>query len=283
MGAEAFGLEQACGALPPRDPGAHKHRAELLLIAGSRRYLGAALLAARAAYRSGTGLLRLALPQELALAAMAALPEAVVEALPAGEALEEPHLEALLKLSARCHAVALGPGLGRAEGTQALVRELWQRVTLPMVVDADALAALDLCAAPGGERVLTPHEGELKALLGPESLSPGREAAALALARRSGAVALLKGPGSLSAHPDGRLRRNASGNSALASAGTGDVLTGLIGGLLAQGAGAFDASALGAWLQGRAAERWSAAHAGRGLLAGDLADLIPLALAEAGA
>lgn len=283
MDAEPFGLGQARHSLPPRGIGAHKHKAELLVIAGSQRYLGAGLLCARSAYRSGAGMVRWALPQSLAIPAVAALPEAVIEALVAEDGLDERHLDALLALCGSCHAVVLGPGLGRSPGVQALVRALWRRVTLPMLVDADALHALDLAVMPGGERVLTPHEGELKAMQGPDALEQGRVAAVLALARRSHAVALLKGPGTLSAAPDGRLRINQSGGPVLATAGSGDVLAGLIGALLAQRAETFDAAALGAWLHGRAADLWSERNAGRGLLASDLADLIPIALAEAGA
>lgn len=261
----------------------HKHQADLLLIAGSSRYLGAGLLCARAAYRGGAGMVHWALPQALAQSAVAALPEAVILGLPAATALDDPHLGALLDLSERCRSVVLGPGLGREAGTQALVRSLWSRVAKPMVVDADALSALELGAAPGGPRVLTPHEGELKGLLGPEALAHGREAAVRSLAQRSGAVCLLKGSSTLTAGLDGRLAVNSSGGPALASAGTGDVLSGLIGALLAQGAAPFEAAALGAWAHGRAADRWTDGNAGRGLLASDLCDLIPKALAEAGA
>lgn len=279
----AFDGAQVLGILPPRDPAMHKKKAEVLLIAGSREYLGAALLCARGAYRCGAGLVKLALPEALAPFAMAALPEAVVVGFSADGALSDIHLEALLALAADANAVVVGPGLGRRTGTLALVQELWRRLPMPAVFDADALASLDVDDAPGGERVLTPHEGELKGLQGPQALQAGRVAAVRALARRSGAVTLLKGPATLVAQPDGGLTVNGSGNASLATAGSGDVLSGAIAALLAQGANGLDAAALGAWAHGEAAEAWCEDNADRGLLASDLADLLPRALASAGA
>lgn len=283
MVAAGFGLEQARAVLPPRTPDAHKHQARVLVVAGSRDYLGAALLCVRAAYRSGAGYVQLALPQDLALAAMAALPEAVVLALPCEGRAEEAQSGQLLELASLARAAVVGPGLGRTPGALALARRLWLGLPCPAVFDADALVALEPGPVPIHGRVLTPHEGELKALLGPDSLNRGREAAALALARGFGAVGLLKGPGTLVASAEGRLTRCLSGGPVLATAGSGDVLAGLIAGLLAQGAGIHEAAALGAWVHGRAGELWAAGHAGRGLLASDLADHIPRALKEAGA
>jgi NAD(P)H-hydrate epimerase len=283
MSAAAFGLAEARAAMPIRAGDAHKHRARVLILAGSSDYLGAALLCGRAAYRGGAGYVQLVLPQPLAVAAMGALPEAVVLGLPADAALGAEHAEAILVLAAKAGAVAIGPGLGRRESTQALVRELWTRLPQPAVFDADALSALRAGGAAGGPRVLTPHEGELKALLGDGALGHGRDTAARALAERFNAVGLLKGPGTLVAEPGGRLSVNQSGSPVLATAGTGDVLSGLIAALLAQGCAPWEAAALGAWLHGRSADLWAQAHAGRGLLAGELADSIPLALAEAGA
>jgi len=279
--ASCFDLAAARQAMAPRPRDYHKKKAELLVIAGSKEYLGAALLCARGAYRCGAGLVRLALPEALAPFAQAALPEAVVAALPAGAALGEMHLEALLALAATAKAAVLGPGLGRADETLALVRELWDRLPMPAVFDADALFALRLGAAPGGERVLTPHEGELLRLLGPAALSQGRPAAARALAAAAAAVALLKGPSTLVARPDGSLSVNSEGGPELSTAGTGDVLSGAIGALLAQGTEAYTAACLGAWIHGRAGRDWRRAHGERGLLASDLADAMPSAQAEA--
>ena len=272
----SYGQADAAKALPVRAPDAHKRKAVLLLVAGSSQYLGAALLCARAAYRSGAGLVRLALPPDLAPAAMQALPEMVVHGLASNP------LAQLLELAVGANAAVVGPGLGRSEETQALVGALWRGLQVPSVFDADGLHLLrpSPAAAP---RILTPHEGELLGLMGPQGLDAGRPAAVLALARSFQCVALLKGPGTLVARPDGRMSINSTGSPVLASAGTGDVLSGLIGALLAQGAGAFDAACLGAWIHGRAGDRWALANAGRGLMASDLADGLPAVLREIGA
>ena len=279
----AFDLDEARAALPLRRGDAHKKQARLLIVAGSVDYLGAALLCAKAAYRGGAGLVRLALPRSLALAAVSALPEAVVLGLPAEDALDDSQRDALLGALAESDALVVGPGLGRRPGTQDLVRALWRETALPALFDADALHALRLAQPAGAVRVLTPHAGELKALMGPGALADGRCAAALALARATGAVALLKGPATLVARPDGQLSINVTGSAVLASAGTGDVLSGLIGALLAQAAAAHQAAGLGAWAHGAAADAWARENAGRGLLASDLLERLPQALALAGA
>ncbi|HTB21524.1 MAG TPA: NAD(P)H-hydrate dehydratase [bacterium] len=278
--AELFDPAAARGALVARPAAYHKKRAELLVVAGSTEYLGAALLCARGAYRCGAGLVRLALPQALAPFAQSALPEAVVHGLPCVGAPGTDELQALLDLAQLAGAVVVGPGLGRRPETQGLVRELWARIARPAVFDADALNALELGRAPGGPRILTPHEGELKAMRGAGALDKGRPAAARALAAAASAVVLLKGPASLCAGPDGTLSVNSEGSSVLATAGTGDVLSGAIGALLCQGTAPFPAAALGAWLHGRASALWAGRHGGRGMLASDLADALPDALAR---
>ena len=278
---QSFDGAAAKRALPPTALDAHKRQSEVLIVAGSREYLGAALLCARGAFRSGAGMVRLALPQALAQSAVMALPEAVIAPLPAEDALGLEHLEALLALAASAHAAAVGPGLGRHEGTLALVAALWKRLSIPAVFDADALFALPLAEAAGAARVLTPHEGELKRLLGPQALNEGRVAAVLALARAGRCVALLKGPATLVALPDGAMTQNSSGNPALATAGSGDVLSGAIAALMAQGAAPFAAAGLAAWAHGLAADAWVRTHGPRGLLASELADALPAAFAQA--
>jgi hydroxyethylthiazole kinase-like uncharacterized protein yjeF len=278
---QSFDLAAARRALPPRALDANKRQSEVLIIAGSREYLGAALLSARGAYRSGAGLVRLALPESLAQAGALALPEAVIAALPGAQALSLEHLAALLGLAESAHALVVGPGLGRREGTQALVAALWERLAKTAVFDADALFALPLATACAGPRVLTPHEGELKQLLGPEALKDGRRAAVRTLAKAGHCVALLKGPATLVSQAEGPLSENSTGNPALATAGSGDVLSGAIAALMAQGAAPFAAACLGAWAHGLAADHWVQSHGPRGLLASELADGLPWALAQA--
>ncbi len=170
--------------------------------------------------------------------------------------------------------MVVGPGLGRAEGTAAEVTRLVADSPVPVVVDADGLHAL---GQVGGDRslqarsrlVLTPHDGEYARLAGTDP-GPDRITAVRALASASGAVALLKGPTTAVAHPDSRVRLALAGNTALATAGTGDVLSGIIGALLARGVDPLEAAALGAHIHGRAG---ALAH-GEGTIAGDLPDLV---------
>jgi NAD(P)H-hydrate epimerase len=279
--ASLFDLDAARRTFAPRPRDYHKKKAELLVIAGSKDYLGAALLCARGAYRCGAGMVRLVLPAALVPFAQTALPEAVFTGFPVEEALGVGQLQALLDLAGSCQAAVVGPGLGRRPETAELVRELWARLPRPAVFDADALHALSLGARPGAERILTPHEGEFIGLMGPGALEAGRVHGARSLAAAASAVALLKGPSTLVATPDGLLSVNVGGSPVLATAGSGDVLSGAIGALLAQGMEPFHAAALGAWAHGRAGDAWARGHGDRGLLASDLAEGFPAALAEA--
>ena len=183
-------------------------------------------------------------------------------------------------------ALAVGPGLGTGRAAAQLVRWLVQRAQVPMVVDADGLTVL-----AGGLRVLsrakapvvlTPHPGEMARLTGhsTEEVQANRRRLALDLARDTGAVVVLKGSGTLIAAPDGRLGVNVTGGPILGTAGTGDVLAGLIGSLLAQGVEAYDAARLGVNLHGRAGDRLAERLGDAGLLATELADELPLARHE---
>jgi NAD(P)H-hydrate epimerase len=179
----------------------------------------------------------------------------------------------------RFRAAAVGPGLGRADETIAAVRELVLAVPVPLVLDADGLNAF--AGAPEALRdrhaatVLTPHEGEYERLMG-GPVGDDRVAAARRLAEASGCVALLKGPGTVIAEPTGSKRTaiNPIDGPWLGTAGSGDVLTGIIGGLLARGLEPFEAAAAGAFLHGRAAD--TAGHTG--LVAGDLVTALPRTL-----
>ncbi len=259
--------------VPERARQGNKWSAAVLVVAGSPGMTGAAALSARAAYRAGAGMVRLGVPG-LDLADSPAS-EAVSVALPA-----EGWAAAALDAAARCSAVVIGPGLGRAPGTAAEVARLVADSPVPVVVDADGLHALGRVGADGSLQarsrvVLTPHSGEYARLTGGDP-GPDRIAAARALAAASGAVALLKGPTTAVAHPDGRVRLARSGTTALATAGTGDVLSGIIGALLARGVDPLEAAAVAAHVHGRAGAR---AH-GEGTVAGDLPDLVAAVLAS---
>jgi len=259
------------GLVPRRARGGNKWSAAVLVVAGSPGMTGAAALCARAAYRSGAGMVRLGVPG-LSLGASPAS-EAVGVELPA-----DAWADAALEAASRCSAVVVGPGLGRRPGTADDVVRLVADSPVPVVVDADGLHAL---GRVGGDRslqarsrvVLTPHDGEYARLTGGDP-GPDRIAASRALASASGAVALLKGPTTAVAHPDGRVRLALAGTTALATAGTGDVLSGVIGALLARGVDPLDAAALAAHIHGRAGAR----ARGEGTVAGDLPDLVSAVL-----
>jgi NAD(P)H-hydrate epimerase len=180
----------------------------------------------------------------------------------------------------RAGALVVGPGLGRSAPTDAAVLHVVASAPVPVVVDGDGLTALGAATAGAlagrsAPAVLTPHDGEFARLAGGP---PGadRVAAARRLAATTGAVVLLKGPTTVVAHPDDRVLLVTAGDARLATAGTGDVLSGVIGALLAQGVPAFEAAAAGAWLHGRAA----LAGPARGLVASDVVDGLPAALSS---
>jgi NAD(P)H-hydrate epimerase len=264
--------------LAPRPRDAHKWQSALAVVAGSPGMTGAAGLCARAAYRAGAGMVRLGVPG----GDLADLPvsEAVGTPLPAtGWA------SPALVMSERCKALVVGPGLGRAAATVADVRDAVARAPVPVVVDADGLYALgtgddigvvvrgcpDDAGGPRPARaaVLTPHDGEFTRLAG---AAPGgdRVAAAARLAERCGAIVLLKGPTTVVADPGGDVLLATAGSARLATAGTGDVLSGVIGAFIARGVEPRHAAALAAHVHGRAAELGPP----EGLVAGDLADLL---------
>lgn len=259
--------------VPARATGGNKWNAAVLVVAGSPGMTGAPALASRGAYRTGAGMVRLGVPG------------GDPGNLPAGEAVGVAlsgagWTGAALEVAARCHAVVVGPGLGRSESMDGDVRALVAGAPVAVVVDADGLNALgrvDGGIAAGAPVVLTPHDGEYARLLG-EPPGPDRIAAARRLAAASGAIALLKGPTTAVADPDGRVLLAMAGTPALATAGTGDVLSGVIGVLVARGVPPFEAAALGAHIHGRA----GALGHRSGLVAGDLPDLVARVLDGSG-
>ncbi|CAB4865631.1 unannotated protein [freshwater metagenome] len=261
----------------PRDSDAHKWRASSRVIAGSPGMTGAAHLAATAAQRSGAGMVHLSVPGALAASGDH---EYVQRLLPgAGWANE-----ATASLD-RFQSLVIGPGLGRDDATVASIREVVRHSPIPTVVDGDGLFALAWSQHGAAHvlrdrvvaTVLTPHDGEF-ALLAGAKVGADRVMDVRLLAFELGVVVLLKGPATVVAHPDGRVLMITTGDDRLATAGTGDVLAGIIGALLAQGVEAFEAAAAGAWIHGRAGRLGPR----RGLLAGDLLALIPQVLETLG-
>ena len=251
--------------LPRRRREAHKWQSAVFVAAGSAGMTGAALLAGRAALRAGAGNVRLGIPgADVALLAPV-LGELVGIPLPA-----EGWAAGALEDVERCRALVVGPGLGRNDATVGEVQRLLAGSPRPAVVDADGLAAVGGPPPDGGLRVLTPHEGEYRRMCGSP---PGadRVGAVRALAGRTGSVVLLKGSTTLVATPGGDVRFVTSGGPRLATAGTGDVLAGVIGAFLALGLDGVSAASLGAHVHGAAA----ALGPERGLVAGDIVGLLP--------
>lgn len=255
--------------LPPRPRAAHKWQTAVAVVAGSPGMSGAARLCALGAYRAGAGMVRLGIPG----ADPDDLPAA--EAVGAALSLRQWGAEAL-EMAERCRSMVIGPGLGRHPSTVAEIRAVVGRFAGPVVVDADGLFALgtgdeaaEALAGRQGAAVLTPHQGEFSRLTGAE---PGadRIGATRAAAAELGAVVLLKGPTTVVADPSGEVRLATQGSPRLATAGTGDVLSGVIGAFSARGVESLAAAALGAHVHGAAA----ALGAPEGMVAGDLPDLV---------
>jgi NAD(P)H-hydrate epimerase len=258
--------EEVLGLVPRKRPEDTKYRAGAVLVVGGAPGLtGAVCLAAEAAFRADAGYVAVATHA-------ASLP--IVEARLL-EAVKAP-LERIDELAERASALAIGPGLGRGDESRALVHRLLGEVSLPAVVDADALFELEPGEWPA-PRVLTPHSGELGRLLGRESawVDAHRLEAVQQAAETFRCVVLLKGADTLVAAPGEGTLVSSSGTPALAVAGTGDVLTGIVAAFLAKGVDARMAAAAGAYAHGRAAEL--VPHT-RGVIASDLIAALPEAL-----
>ncbi|MBD3235589.1 MAG: NAD(P)H-hydrate dehydratase [Candidatus Eisenbacteria bacterium] len=283
--------EEAFLLRPQRSPDAHKSQVgRLLVIGGSPGLTGAASLAARAAVRSGSGLVTVALPEALNIALEAKLTEVMTLPLPdAGRGWLGPEAaETILARASTTDVWALGPGIGRAEETQRLVRRLVGQLPGPAVVDADGLFALARGqwqrAADAPPLVLTPHPGEMARLCGcaVSDVTAQPIDTAAGFARQRGCVLLLKGAPTIIADPAGEIWLNPTGNPGLATGGSGDLLTGVIAAFLGQGLRPLDAARLGAFLHGWAADRVAAESGMAGLAPSDLLGALPRALRDVG-
>ncbi|KAF1026809.1 MAG: Bifunctional NAD(P)H-hydrate repair enzyme Nnr [Pseudomonas sp.] len=264
------------GHLPPlaaRSPEAHKGQfGHVLIVGGDHGFGGAALLGAESALRSGAGLVSLATRSEHVPAALARLPEVMTVGTHSANQL--------MGLLENVSVIVIGPGLGAAAWGNSLL-SVAANAARPQVWDADALnlLAAGKVSLPAG-CVITPHPGEAARLMGISTaeVQADRLKVVRALSQKFNAVAVLKGAGSLIASPDGRVARCDAGHPAMAGAGLGDVLAGLVGALLAQGMPAFEAAGLAVWLHATAGARQG--HLGRGLAASDLIPAIRQLLEE---
>lgn len=275
------------GKIPRTAEPAHKYSAgSLLVVAGSSKMAGAAVMSVGGAQRAGCGIVFLAAPQSASALLDLKLTEALVYGMPEnteGHMVPEA-LEQILEHAGRATALVVGPAIGTGDGSRSLVEGILREVEVPVLLDADAisnLAETNVLAQRDAPTVVTPHAGELGRLMGAREVSARRLHFARRAAEKHGCCVLLKGSDTLVVEEE-RAAVNSTGSVALATAGTGDVLSGVIGALLSRGMDVYDAACAGAWAHGRAAELWleDTGWPPESLIATDLLSYLPRAVAE---
>lgn len=263
-------------ALPQRDPEGHKGTfGKVHILAGCVGFTGAPALASEAAVRTGSGLVFLSVPEEI-------WPVLAVKCREAMPAPVPPFPELLRKMN-ESDAALIGPGLGRSRKSDVRTLRLAERLTVPLVLDADGINAVSehidvLNTRRGRLTVLTPHDGEFLRLTREKGIGPDREEAAATFARRYGCVLVLKGHRTITAFPDGETFVNTTGNAGMAKGGSGDVLAGMLLSLLGQGIPPKKAIPAGVWLHGRAGDLAARELGEYGMTPGDLLRRIPAAI-----
>ena len=253
----------------------------LLIVAGSPSMLGAAALSSLAAMRSGAGLVTAAVPRDLNLTLQKKISN-VVMTKPLAESRQGTFsfkaYDQLKKIWEQFDAIAIGPGIGRDPGTQKLVRQLILHCPKPLVIDADALFALsghaDILLKAQGACILTPHVGEMSRLngLSAKKIEAARLKIAHDFSHHYNCVLLLKGHSTCVASPQGEMYINHTGNAGMATAGSGDILTGMITAFLGQGMSPFDAARYGAYYHGKAGDLAARSRGKLGMIASDIID-----------
>lgn len=276
--------ERVASCFAPRPADSHKGTyGRLLTVCGSYGMAGAALLCARAALRSGVGLLTTAVPQRVYPLLASAVPEAVFLPLPDTDAgrLSPEAAELLCRALSGATAVAMGPGLGADAGIAALVERVLRESPCPVVLDADGINSLnphilveETVLAP---LILTPHPGEMARLLNEpiDRVQRHRREIVRRFADETGVTLVLKGHHTLIGAPGKPLLENPTGNPGMATGGSGDVLAGIIGALVAQGMTPYDAAACGVYLHGAAGDRAAARLSQHSLLPSDVIEELP--------
>lgn len=262
----------------------------LLCICGCYGMAGAAIMAGKAALRCGLGLLKTALPKSIYPIAAGAIFESVffpLEETPDGK-ISKCNIDFLLCEAEKSSAVLIGCGLSVCDNTEELINSFIENCTKPLVLDADALNCVakntDILKKAKAPIIITPHPGEMARLVKstPKAVNENRAEIAADFAKEYGVVTVLKGAGTIIASPEGRVMINRTGNSGMATGGSGDVLAGMTGSLLAQGANAFDAASAAVYLHGLSGDIASEKLGRISMLPTDLIDKIPQAFRKCG-
>ena len=278
-------------AVPNRPDNANKGTmGTLLSICGSFGMAGAAILAGKSALRCGVGLEKLAIPKSIYPIAAGSILESVF--LPLSETsdgkISRTNIPSLLLEAKKSTAVLLGCGLSVCDDTKALVKSFVENCTVPMVLDADALNCIadnpEILKKRKSDIIITPHPGEMGRLweITAKEVNADRVDVALSFAKKYGVITVLKGSGTVIASPNGQALLNTTGNSGMATGGSGDVLAGMTAGLLAQGKSAFDCAAAAVYLHGLAGD-FAAEKLGKiSMLPSDIIEFIPKAFKSSG-
>lgn len=260
-----------------RDSSSHKGMfGHVAIFAGSRGHLGAGYLACLAALRAGAGLVTYCLPERVFAKFDARYPEVMCDAIPDNEtaAFHPLGLQMAFAIAEKKTVVVIGPAIGTEKETREFVNALVGKLNLPVVIDADGLNVLDLSVVRGrrATTILTPHPGEMARLcrVTTDVVQKDRAQMALKLARDANAVIILKGKGTIVALPDGRAAINPTGNAGMATAGMGDVLTGIIAAFLGQGMDVMSACCAAVYIHGLAGDMVAAQYGERALIASDV-------------
>lgn len=280
-------IEEVIARFPKRR--AHSHKGDyghVLVLAGSAGYTGAAYLAGEAAVRSGSGLVTLAAAKSIYPILAVKLTEVMVRPYPDTKdgSLAFSAGKAIISFAKKCNSFAIGPGISQNKETARLLKDIVIKLNGTITLDADGINAF--CGYAGqlkkakGHLILTPHPGEMAKLIGKtaEEVQANRKDIALKCASKYNIVLVLKGHNTVVVSPEGRLYVNETGNPGMASGGVGDVLTGIIAGLAAQGADPFDAAALGAYFHGLSGDLAAKEKGFLSLTATDILDKLPEAL-----
>ena len=286
---ETIDLDMVSAMIPRRKPDSNKgDYGRVLIITGSTGMTGSGCLASMSALRTGAGLVYAGVPKSLAPVYSSKMTEPIVIPLEDNGTgrLSASCVEHILGLMDRMDVAAIGPGLTAGDDIRKIVEAVIENSKVPLVIDADALNAISADTSVlrklKTDAVLTPHPGEMARITGTNTkqVQSDRMGTALNFAQQYGVAVVLKGSRTIVAYPDGRVLINTTGNAGMATAGTGDVLTGMIAGIAAQGVPVGDAAAAGVYLHGLAGDAAAELKGMHGMVAGDLVDILPITIKE---